>query len=171
MSLLNKLKAGKKNVNIIPWPGMDGEKVGIAVLTEDEIQQAVFAAEKHFKDAGLEFSAATVDAYQSEQNTQLLVLALVDPVKKTPIFKSASELRPLLIPGVKDVLVDEVNAWQQECSPRLDGLTEEKYGELFEEVKKNPSILNDSDSRTLRGLITYLASRQSKLPKASGSTS
>ncbi len=169
MSLLEKLKAGKKNVKPVPWPGTD-ETVGLAVLTEAEIQQALFETEKKFKAAGIEFSVATADAYQSEQNTQLLALALLYE-QGGRLFKNADELRPLLQPSVKDVLIDEFNAWQQECSPALARMSDAEFDKVFEEVKKNPSTLNSLSLRTLRELITYLATRPVISPKANGSTS
>jgi hypothetical protein len=169
MSLIEKLKAGKKNVKPVLWPGTD-ETVRLAVLTEAEIQQALFETEKKFKAAGIEFSVATADAYQSEQNTQTLALALLDE-RGGRLFKTADELRPLLQPSVKDVLIEEFNAWQQECSPSLTRLGDEEFDKLFEDIKKNPSTSNGLSLRTLRELIIYLASRPATSPQASGSTS
>ncbi len=177
MSLIEKLKAGKHAVKIVTWPGSNNA-IGITVLTEAEIQAAYFETELMFKSKGIEFSAANVDAYQSEESTQVLARALVDPEAKDKngdpvrIFKSADELRGLIAhPDVKAALIQEYNDWQAECSPKIETMTEEKYDALFAEVKKNPSCLNSSSSRTLRGLITYLADRQTKLRKVSGSTS
>ena len=177
MNLIEKLKAGTRNVKLTTWPGTEN-RIGIRVLTEAEVQAAHFDTELLFKQRGIEFTAATVDAYQSEQNTQVLSRAIVDPELKdkagdpAKIFKNADELRGLLShPDVKAVLTREYNDWQTECSPDLETMTEERYEELFAEVKKNPSILSSSSSATLRGLIIYLAARQAKLRKVSGSTS
>lgn len=169
MSLLEKLKAGKNNVKVITWPGTD-EKVGLIVLTEAEKQRAAFETEKKFKSSGVEYNYGTAETYQSEQNTQMLVLSLVDPDKRTPLFKSADDLRPLLVTGVKSILIEQVNDWQQECSPSIEEMTEQKYQELFETVKKNPSILNGTNLNTLRQLITFLASQPASSPMDSGST-
>lgn len=172
MSLIAKLKAGIDNIKITTWPGTDNA-IGIRVLTQAENQAAEFATELLFKAKGIDFTAATVDAYQSEQNTQILARAIVDPETKKPMFKSADELRGLIgHPDVKADLIEKYNAWQAECSPSIAEMTEEQYEHLFGEVKKNgPSCLNGLSSRTLSGLITYLAERQTKLQKVSGRTS
>ncbi len=177
MSLLEKLKAGTKNVKVIDWPGTE-DKVGISILTEAETQEAAFDTERLFKKHGIEYSFAVSDAYQAERNTQTLVRALVDPDKRDPkgnpvrLFKNADELRPS--PGfvlAKADLIDEFNAWDEECNPSAKTLTEKEYQELFEEVKKNPSILSDLSLRTLRGLIIYSANRPATSPTDSGSSS
>ncbi len=177
MSLIEKLKAGKHAVKIITWPGTNNA-IGITVLTEAESQSAHFETELMFKQKGIEFSAANVDEYQSEESTQILARALVDPEAKDKngdpvrIFKSADELRGLIAhPDIKAALIQEYNDWQTECSPKIESMTEEQYDALFSEVKKNASCLNSLSLRTLRGLIIYLADRQTKLRKASGSTS
>lgn len=172
MSLIDKLKAGVKNIKATVWPGTD-YKIGIRILTEAEVQAAHFAVEQLFKKQGIDFTAATVDAYQSEQNTQVLARAIVDPDTRSPLFKNADELREQIAhPEIKAALTTEYNDWQAECSPALSEMTEERYAELFEDVKKNgPSTLSGSNLRTLKGLITYLADRQLKLRKVSGYTS
>jgi hypothetical protein len=171
MSLIEKLKAGKNNIKATAWPGTD-ERIGIVILTEAEIQAAHFETELLFKQRGIEFTAATVDTYQSEQNTQALARAIVDVTTKKPIFKNADELRGLLNhPDIKAALTSEYNEWQADCSPAIETMSEEKYDALFADVKKNPSILSDLNSKTLKGLIIYLADRQTKLQMVSGSTS
>jgi hypothetical protein len=178
MNILDKLKAGTHNVKTTNWPGAK-EQLGFRVLTEQEIQDAHFATEGLFKKQGIEFSASTVDAYQSEQNTQVLARAIVDvsgppsPGPRPSLFASADELRGLIgHPDIKAALIDEYNSWQTECSPLLGDMTQDKYDALFESVKKNgPSTLNGLSSKTLSGLITYLADRQTKLQQVSGSIS
>jgi hypothetical protein len=171
MSLIDKLKAGKNNIKQTVWPGTT-EPVGIVVLTDAESQEAQFATELLFKQRGLDFNVATADTYQAEQNTQVLARAIFDLETKKPLFKNADELRGLIThPDVKAALITEYLDWQRDCSPAMETMTEEQYDALFAEVKKNPSILTSSNSRTLRGLIIYLAERQQKLAKASGSTS
>lgn len=169
MSLTETLKAGVKNIKQTVWPGT-GDKIGIRVLSEAETQRAAFETERLFKKHGIEFSQGTADAYQAEMNTQTLALALLDDQGK-PLFKDANELRPLLTAPVKDLLIEELNAWQDSCSPSLETLTEKEYEKLFDEVKKNPSITNSFNFRTLSGLVTYLASPRPDSPPDNGSTS
>ena len=177
MSLIEKLKAGKKNVKVISWPGT-GDRIGVSILTEAETQEAVFETERLFRKHGIEYSFAVSDAYQAERNTQTLARALVDPEKRGPggdpvrLFRNADELRALPdFAPAKGELIEEYNDWDQECNPSARDLTQEQYGKLFDEVKKNPSILSDFNSRTLRGLITFSASRPATSPPDSGSTS
>lgn len=175
MSLLEKLKAGKKNVKLVDFPGTD-EKIAITVLTEAEIQAAAMETERLFKKAGLDLSAGTADAYQAEQNTQLLFRALVEPEPgadgtRRPRFSTADELRSLVTRLAKDALTDEYNAWEQECGPDPMTLGEQELDALFEAVKKNPLHGSALSISTLRRLVIYLASRPSTSPEASGSTS
>ncbi len=175
MNLLDKLKAGKKNVRKLNFPGTD-EGVGLTVLTEAEVQQAIFAAERHFKDCGIEISSTTLGAYNAEVNIQLLALALVDPRKGdspgrpyAPAFRSADELRNNITREARDALVEEYNAFEDECSPSPLRMSVEAYETLFEDIKKNAGTPGrDLSFRTLKGLITFLANRELKSPKDSG---
>lgn len=177
MGLLEKLKAGKKNIKIIKFPGTD-EDIGITVLTEAETQDAVFAAERFFKESGIEVSATTIGAYQSELNTQILLRCLVDPSKKKKdgtyegFFKDTKEFKSLLAKEAKDILVEEYNGFESECSPSPLKMTDDEFDRLFDELKKSPQTVGSSLSlKTLKGLIIYLAVRPATSPKDSGSTS
>lgn len=174
---IDTLKAGKHAVKVIDWPGTN-KKIGITVLTDQEFSDAHFAVEQVFKKNGVEFSAATVDLYTSEQNTQILARALVHPENRhkngDPVrfFSSADELRELLAhQDVKAELNQEYKQWQNDCSPMLSEMTEEEFDRLFNDTKKNSAVLSDLSTNNLKGLIIYLADRQQKLPGASGSTS
>lgn len=177
MGLIEKLKAGKNNVRIIKFPGTD-EDIGITVLTEAETQDAVFAAERVFKDAGIEVSATTIGAYQSELNTQILFRCLANPEKKKPdgtrerFFKDLREFKSLLAREVKDSLIEEYNSFESECSPSPLKMTEDEFDRLFDELKKSPQTVGKGlNLKTAKGLIIYLASRPAILPKVSGSIS
>ena len=77
MSLLEKLKAGKKNKKTIKYPGTDQDIV-VSILSEADIQIAHFEAERLFKKNGIEVSMSTVDAYEAEKTTQILFRACSD---------------------------------------------------------------------------------------------
>src|SRR5450759_4032023 len=110
MDLIEKLKAGKRNIKTIKFPGTD-DIIGLAVLTEAETQEALFAAERLFKENQIEISATTISAYNSEANTQTLVRALVNPAKKKEdgtyeqYFESIGEFRSLILRETKDLLI------------------------------------------------------------------
>jgi hypothetical protein len=170
-SLLEKLKAGKRNTRIITWPGRT-EKIMFQILTEQEVEEAQFEVERRFKSEGIEFSASTVDAYQAAQNTAFLARAIVDTETGKRMFKSTDELAQL--PGfaaVKSIFIEEFNALDKECNPSLKTITEGEYQKLFTEVKKTPSTLNFLNSTTLIGLVGYLASQPVTSPTDRGSTS
>ena len=176
MSIIDILKAGKKNVKVVKWPGTE-EDVGIIVLTEAETQEAQFAAERLFKDENIEVSAVTLGAYQSEANTQILWRALVSPEKKTKdgtherYFKSVDELRGLIRREAKEALVEEYNAFEEECSPSPRTMSVEDLEALLEDVKKNAMNGMPSSISTLKQLIIYSANLLSTLQKDSGSIS
>ena len=174
--LIEKLKAGQRNVRIVTFPGTD-EMVGIRVLSEGDIQEAAFWTERRFKENKIEYSAATVGVYLAENNTQVLFRALVNPARKEAdgshalMFASDDELRWHLTPDAKAILVDEYNAHQEECSPSVAALSQEELDALVEGVKKNRTIGTDLSSNALRQLISFMAGQLATLPKASGSTS
>ena len=176
MNLIEKLKAGKRNIKVIKWPGTD-EEIGLTVLTESDIQDSIIDAERLIKAKGIEISATTIGLQASEQNTQILYRALVNPEKKKAdgacerYFRTADEFRAIVTREVKDLLIEEYNAWEAERSPSPLKLTDDEFQKIFDEVKKTPTYGNDLNLITLRGLITSLAGREAKSPKASGSIS
>ena len=171
MGLLEKLKAGKKNIKVLKFPGTE-EDIGLSVLTEFETQEAVFAAERRFNDAGIEITATTLGVYNAEVNVQLLFLTMTNPSGGKSPFKDAGELRGLLTRESRNILVDEYNAWEDECNPSPLRMSDDDFEKLFGALKKNAGASgSDLSLRTLRGLITYLACRETKSPPASGSIS
>jgi hypothetical protein len=172
MSLIEKLKAGTRNIKTLKFPGAEDDIV-LKVLSNADIQEAVFAAERRFKDEEIIVSDSTRDAYGDERTTQILFRALRDPrdIKK-PLFSSADELRKLLTKEEKEALACEYDAFQQECAPQLDKMTDKEFDELWEALKKNPETVSSFlSSGVQKRLLLYLAARQSTLPTDSGSTS
>lgn len=172
MSLIEKLKAGKRNIKTIKFPGTE-EDVTIQIPSNADLQESVFAAERKFKAEEIAVSTSTLDAYEDERTTQILFRALRDPQDaKKPCFVSADELRRFLTKEEKDFLVAEYTAFEQECSPQLARMTDEQFNELWAALKKSPeSRLNALNSGLQRKLLLYLASRPSTLPTGSGSIS
>lgn len=171
MSLLEKLKAGKRNIKIVKFPRTD-QNVAIQVLSNQEIQDSIFAAENIFKVKEQTVSSSTFDAYEDERTTQILFRALRDPEDaKIPFAATVDELRKNL-DVEKDSLIADYNALKQECSPQLDSMTDDDFEKLWEDIKKNPEIqLSFLNSGLQRRLLQYLASRPATSQKASGSTS
>jgi hypothetical protein len=172
MSLIEKLKAGKRNVKTIKFPGTEDD-IFLQILSNADIQDAVFAAERRFKSEEIAITSSTLDAYEDERTTQIIFRALRDPLDpKKPFASTADELRKLLSKEEKDHLVSEYNAFQDECSPRIEEMTAEKFDEIWAALKKNPqTALNFLSSGTQRRLLLYLASLPATSPTPSGSIS
>jgi len=167
-----KLKLGTRNMKTIKYPGSD-EDVTMRILSNAEIQEAVFATERHFLAADVVANTMTLDSYEDERTTQMLVRALRDPEDpKKPFAPSADELRRQLTREVKDILATEYAAFEQECSPALEKMTGDELEALWEEIKKKPQTqLNSLSFGTRTRLLLYLASLPSISPIPSGSTS
>lgn len=177
MSLIEKLKAGKRNIKIIRFPGTD-EDIGVTVLSEAEIQDATFETERLFKENGIEISASTLNTYNSELATRILFRVLVDVNKKMSdgqpeqFFNSIIEFKKLLTRDAKGILIEEYNAFEDECSPSPLKMGDDDFERLFESLKKNPKVIGrDLSFRMLKGLIIYLAGLHVKSQKDSGSIS
>lgn len=172
MSLIEKLKAGARNTKVIKFPGTE-EKIILKVLSNFEVQEAVFASERRFKTEDILVTKTCLDAYEDERTTQLLFRALRDPSDGKKSFAStADELRKLLTKEEKDVLVAEYEAFEKECAPQLADMTDKEFDELWEALKKNPkTVSNFLSSGVQKRLLLYLASRPATLPTDSGSTS
>lgn len=170
--LLERLKAGKKNKKTIKFPNT-GEGVVLCVLSESEIQEAHFAAERHFKTQGIEVSMATADVYEAEKMTQVLYRALRDPLdEKKPVARTVELFRSLLERAEKDLLIDEYNALDLESNGGAAALTDEDLDIFIDELKKRPEILGSvSNIGIARQLISSLASLLATSPQASGSIS
>ena len=172
-SLLATLKAGTDNKKTIKFPGTDQDVV-IRVLSEAERQAAAFATEQRFQSQNIEPTMTTVDVYEQEKTTQLLYRALGDPDDaKKPIAKNIDEFRSNLTLEEKNVLVDEYEALEKECSPNPEYMSDEEFDTLLEGIKKNAEATasNVSSIATARRLIVSLAGLLQSSQQANGSTS
>lgn len=177
MSLIEKLKAGKRHIRKMKFPGTDIE-IGIQVLNEAELQASIFETERHFKNAGIEISATTIGIYDKEQITQTLFRAIVEPSKPNQngtynkLFSNVDDLRALFFSqDIKDELVEVYNELQKEVSPSVHQMSEAELETIFETVKKNPDSGMNLSSFTLKQLLRFMVSRESTSPKDNGSIS
>ncbi|TAN61362.1 hypothetical protein EPN18_06840 [bacterium] len=172
MSLLEKLKGGKRNTKVVKFPGTDDD-VALVILSNHELQDSIFAAEGYFKAGDITVSATTLDAYEDERTTQILFRALRSPDNlREPFAATVTELRKSVTREEKDLLVKEYVAFEQECSPQFETLPDGDFDKLWEDLKKNPeAVLNSLNFRTLKKLVLYLALRQGNSPADNGSTS
>lgn len=159
ISLLEKLKAGKRNVRVIKFPGAD-QDVAIQALSNADLQDSLFATENYFRDKDIEVGSTTIEAYEDENSTQILFRALRDPEEPSrPFASTVDQLRNLISRDEKDILIEQYNDFEKEVSPKERDLSEDEMDALFEELKKTPETGNDLSSAMLKRLIVYLASR------------
>lgn len=151
--LLSRLKAGQSAIARVT---LDGVGLGLRVLTEQDYLESQIATEEAMKEAGMELSVSTAEAFEAEKASQLLTRALVDPDSGRPVTTSAKVLREAIIRDQKVVLIDAYLAHEKSFSPSERTLTEAELSALLDEVKKTPemTLSNVSSIDTLKRPIT-----------------
>lgn len=158
--LLERLKAGTSAITEV-YIGED--KLAVRALSEIDRESAQLAASAYFKGLDVELSATTVEAFDAEVASQVLLRAVIDPDTRKPIFASSSILKQTLTADTKRELLNAYVLHEQNISPRAGAMPDEEFTELIETVKKTPQttrLLNCSGV-TLRRLIVSLVSPQS----------
>lgn len=171
--LLSRLKLGTDNVRLIDWPGTE-QKVALKILSQQDLQDASFAAERLFKSQKIDTNLMTANDYEQEKVVQILYRALKDPEKTSePLCGSVSAFRTMITSKELDILSGHYVAFETECSPSPDKLSSDEFDRLLSEVKKTPdsAIGIITNIYTLRKLITSLVNQLSSLPTDSGSIS
>jgi hypothetical protein len=161
MDLLSKLKAGTSHTKEIVWPGTE-EKVLIRLSSDNDHMQSVLATDQVFSDSKINIE--NLDAYNSERETQLLFRVILDPETKKQLFKNITAFRDTITLDIKDTLATELDAFETECNPEIDYISEEDFDKLVTSVKKNVpnTVGNISSIGIAKKLITYLVNQ---LPK------
>jgi hypothetical protein len=171
--LLSKIKAGTDNVKLLDWPG-SSQKVALRILSQRDFQDAIFSTERHFKAEKIEVNMVTAEEYDSEKATQILYRALRDPEHLTePICPTVTAFRQTLTREEKAIILQEYVAFESECSPAPQNLSDEEFDKVFEDLKKNATTtLGSVTSLSLaKKLITTLVDQLVTLQTASGSSS
>jgi hypothetical protein len=155
--LLARLKAGRAAVGQVT---VDGVTFGLRLLTEQDYLAAQIATEAAMREAGMELSVSTAEAFEAEKSSQLLVRALIDPANSQPVAETAQALREATYRDQQASLVNAYLAHEKTFSPSERTLTDDELSALLEEVKKNPETMLSSVSNidTLKRLITVLVS-------------
>jgi hypothetical protein len=159
--LLARLKAGRAAVGQVT---VGDVMFGLRLLTEQDYLTAQIATEAAMKEAGLELSVSTAEAFEAEKASQLLVRALIDPASGRPVADTAKALREAICRDQKASLIDAYLAHEKAYAPSERTLSEDEFTALLDEVKKNPKMTLSSDlsSDTLKRLITVLVSPPAK---------
>lgn len=163
-SLLARLKKGNRNTKRVDYPGTESP-VLLRVLSEQEQQDAMIAAELYLKDKKIEISMGSVDVYAAEQSVQILYRALRDPENpERPFAESPDEMRKLNSSGELNVLNDQYREYELECSPDPMEMTQSDFDSLVADVKKNceGSLSRVSNIVIAKKLIVSLVSQPTK---------
>jgi len=157
-SLLDKLKAGRAATCEV---SINEVKIGLRILTEQDYLDAQIATEIAMKEAGVELSLSSSEAFESEKASQLLHRAMFDPTTNKPLADSAHALREVITRDEKSALIEAYLDHEKTFSPSERTMGDEEFIALVEAVKKTPQNppLKDLSSATLKKLITALASR------------
>jgi hypothetical protein len=166
-NFLQKLKLGTNNVKMIDWPGTD-TKVTLRILSQQQLQEALFDSERLFKVSKIETNLMTAQAYQEEESTQILYRSLRDPINlDEPIAPNITEFRKALTVNEKKILIDEYRSFDAECNPSPDNLSEEDFDRLVADLKKKPeeTVSNILSLSIAKRLLLITASAPMRLPK------
>jgi glycosylphosphatidylinositol transamidase (GPIT) subunit GPI8 len=177
-SLIKRIKAGSDNIKLLDYPGTD-TKVGLRVLSVNELQSAVIDTDRFFGDKKISVSIQTgsiamVDEFEAERITQILYRALRDPEDLSkPIASNITEFRSNISNLERDALGKEYVAFEKECSPAPENSTNEELEAMYQDIKKNyqQAIGNVSSISTAKKLMLCLVRQLENLQKDSGSTS
>jgi hypothetical protein len=151
MSLLHKIKNGKKNVKTIEFPGST-TKVALVILSSNELTEAKVAADAYIAEKKI-----TGDTYVDMAFQQEIVFRALREIGNTDnkLAEDISEIRELEVNELAYLQV-QYNLFQSENSPFLSSVTEEQ----FEALKKTFAIMNWSDlnGESLVALRSFLLS-------------
>lgn len=150
MNTLQKLKQGKKNYKLVDFPGTT-EKVAIAILTSDEIQEARLKAEEHIK----KFEINDDDYKEVEHQKQIVYRALrdKDEISKR-LASSFEELTSTLDTQEIQYLFVEYTFLTSETSPFLNAIDDETFETLKKTLEKIK--LKDLNGQSLLALRNFL---------------
>jgi hypothetical protein len=145
---LEKLKAGVNNFRQIEFCG---EMLKMRLLSESELQQCRSEAQAYAKVKQLD-----EESQFTEMALRQLFLAVTDN-DGNKIADSLDSFRQLITRVEREFLIDEYLALEQDSLPSLPSMKDLEFEQILEEVKKSPdSVLNSSNTFTLRRLLSYL---------------
>lgn len=172
-SKLARLKAGPLDLDRIPWPGREGEFVGIRTVRGSESRAAKHAALQSLPQVDKSITAESVlrEMYEEELVYQLLFYALVDPETHDPFAASAQELRDLVDLEEAAALMEAYEAHCSAASPNLDEMTAEQLEEETDALGKASAPGTCSSTTSAKPPSGSSEFRVHSSPTASSSTS
>lgn len=135
-SLLDRIRAGTKNHDIIVWPGSQ-TRVKIRILSRGEFQDAVFSATRYFESARVEVLPHTLENFEEEKIVQLLYRAISD-LEGNPVASDVDGFRMAITKAEVDELALAYSLLEEELSPSSDRMPKEEFERFLETLKKKP---------------------------------
>lgn len=172
MGILQQLRAGTGCRKTIKFPGSD-HLVDLKILSDQEEQDAEFAAETLFSAAKITIAFNNIEELQLEKTTQKLYRALREVGTNSPIEPDIITFKRNLTRIERDLLVDEMNAFYEVFNPSPRDMPIEELDALLTRLKKKPqeTISSATSFNTLKRLALYLAGALLNSPEGNGSTS
>ena len=165
VEMLERLRKGTDHFTEFTWPATE-QRFAMVVLGCGPIQQAQAAATRRWETLGLKLDLYTTDDFHSEVNTQCLALAIrvlgEDGKPAGRAFPDVDQLRDLITPDERSLLISIYVENQQETNPDMEDLSPELIAMMEQCVKKKDLIpLTAFGSWTLATYLLGMESRQS----------
>lgn len=171
-SLIKRLKAGKRPVKYLDYPGVEGGRIGIRLPTEADHEAAKLAAWQFLVlDMKVDPDKVRGSAhYGREVYNQLLARILFDPESgdlQVPICDNAQDLKANMTAEERSILIQEMADFMSEADPDLDTPEGQAAATaLCQEVEKKgvtraalTALLRDTPPAILRRCVITLGSR------------
>lgn len=161
-TLLERVRAGTKNNQVITWPGSK-VRVRLRILSRGELQEAVFAAQSHFKASDVVVDLTMVEAFEDEKTVQVLFRALEGVEGDEQGKAICSDIDVFRNTVTRDELSELAQAYEileQECSPNPETMPAEQFETFLDTLKKKPDEMISSvrNIAFARRLLRSLAS-------------
>ena len=169
--LLARMKSGTKAFKLIGTPWDPTVQVAVRILSQAQYQDAVVETEEHFKARKIELTSTTAVEWENERALRLLYKALQDPKDNfSPIAPDILTFRNLMSPPEVQYFLDEMLAWQSECSPSIEKLSADEADRLIEDLKKKPEETGGriTNLQTARKLLLIMANLLKTSRKGNG---
>ena len=136
MNILEKLKLGTDTYKDVDVPNIEGLKVRVKLLSEDDELQSVLAADNVF--SGHKIEVQNIRKYDDEVETQMLYRCLKDPDTNKGIASNITDFRASMTPEIKEFFMSVIDDLKKEHSPNLNNMSEDEFDKLLEDLKKKP---------------------------------
>lgn len=174
-ALARVMRTHKRPSKTVTFPVLN-VKVAIVVPTDEEIAEADAAATQ-FLTSKLKLNEYQValamerNLYEAEQQRQLLARALRDPSDTDVSFGTVDELREILNPDIRKILLRHLGAWMDEQDPEPKPSNDpDELTRLISDLKDAGALseyLTCCGTDTLRSIALSLAAALPTPPRPS----